>query len=265
MSNATIIGRYHAGTSPLHRMDPRAKLLLDLALIATIFVVDPGNFIGLGVCAIFLAGFFKLSRIPFTTAAKSVAPLMFVVILTAFLNAFFTQGDTILFQWGFICISKEGLWQAVFMSCRLTLLLLSVSLLTLTTPTLDITEAFEYLLGPFSRIGVPAHELSMMMGIALRFLPQFSTELTTIYNAQVSRGAAFAKGRIALLVSLIVPLLTSAFRHAETLSLAMEARCYHGSVGRTRLWPLAYSRLDAAATGVIFVLLICVIVIRIVL
>ena len=157
-----------------------------------------------------------------------------------------------------IRISEAGLWQAAFIACRLLLLLLGMSLLTLTTATLDITDAFEYLLRPFRRIGVPAHELSMMMGIALRFLPQFTFELQTVYRAQISRGATFSKGRLRMLASLMVPLFTSAFRHAETLSAAMDARCYHGGEGRTRLHPLKLSARDGVAAGVLAVLAVCV-------
>lgn len=257
MPDITVVGQYWPGTSPLHRMDARAKLLLSLALMAVIFVAQ--SFWGLLVCAIFIGGFFALAGIPLGSALKSIAPLAFIVVFTALLNIFFVQGGTVYFEWWIIRISEAGLWQAAFIACRLLLLLLGMSLLTLTTATLDITDAFEYLLKPFARIGVPAHELSMMMGIALRFMPQFVFEMQTIYRAQVSRGATFSKGRINMLTSLMVPLFTSAFRHAETLSSAMDARCYHGGVGRTRLKPLAYSRLDAIGLSVIAGMLVCVI------
>ena len=141
--------------------------------------------------------------------------------------------------------------QALFIAIRLTMLLLGVSLLTLATTTLDLTDGFERLLEPFKRFGLPAHELSMMMGIALRFLPQFAIELRTIYRAQISRGANFGKGPkggVAMMTSLIVPLFTSAFRHAETLSLGMDARCYHGGENRTRLKELSFSKRDIAGT-----------------
>ena len=161
------------------------------------------------------------------------------------------QGGTTLFQLGPIQISEYGIYMAVFISLRLTVLLLSGSLLTLTTTTLDITEAFERLLGPLARIGVPAHEFALILGIALRFLPQFAEELHTIRAAQLSRGAKLAtsptKSGIAGLTSLLVPLFTSAFRHADTLASAMDARCYHGAQGRTRLDPLAFGRNDACA------------------
>ena len=197
MPDIAVIGRYWPGTSPLHRMDARAKLLLALALMAVVFVAQ--SFLGLAVCAAFVFGFFRLAGIPLRSAFKSIAPLAFIVVVTALLNVFFVQGGAVLFEWWIIRISEAGLWQAAFIACRLLLLLLGMSLLTLTTATLDITDAFEYLLRPFRRIGVPAHELSMMMGIALRFLPQFTFELQTVYRAQISRGATFSKGRLRML------------------------------------------------------------------
>lgn len=234
-------------------MDPRAKLLLSLAVMAVIFVAQ--TFWGLAVCAAFTAAFFIVAKIPLGKALKSIAPLAFILVITALLNVFFVQGGTVYFQWWIIQISEAGLVQAAFIAVRLFLLLISMSLLTLTTATLDITDAFEYLLKPFARIGMPAHELSMIMGIALRFLPQFATELQTVYRAQISRGATFAagpfKGGMRTITSLMVPLFTSAFRHAETLSLAMDARCYHGGPGRTRLKPLAYGPLDRNAVIVL--------------
>ena len=199
MPDIAVIGRYWPGTSPLHRMDARAKLLLALALMAVVFVAQ--SFLGLAVCAAFVFGFFRLAGIPIRSAFKSIAPLAFIVVVTALLNVFFVQGGT----------------------------------------------------------GVPAHELSMMMGIALRFLPQFTFELQTVYRAQISRGATFSKGRLRMLASLMVPLFTSAFRHAETLSSAMEARCYHGGVGRTRLHPLAFTALDRNGVVVIVAMLACVV------
>ena len=183
--------------------------------------------------------------------SHSIAPLAILVVFTALLNIFFVQGGEVYFQLWIICINQQGLHQALFIAIRLTMLLLGVSLLTLATTTLDLTDGFERLLEPFKRFGLPAHELSMMMGIALRFLPQFAIELRTIYRAQISRGANFGKGPkggVAMMTSLIVPLFTSAFRHAETLSLGMDARCYHGGENRTRLKELSFSKRDIAGT-----------------
>lgn len=255
MPNATIIGRYWPGDSPVHRMDPRAKLVAALAFMAIVFVAQ--TFLGLAVCAVFTAAFFLAARIPLGKALRSIAPLAFIVVITALLNVLFVQGGQVLFEWWIIRISEGGLVQAAFISCRLLLLLLGMSLLTLTTPSLDLTDAFEHLLAPLARIGVPAHELSMMMGIALRFLPQFAQELAIIYRAQISRGATFSKGRIRTLLALLIPLFTSAFRHAETLSAAMESRCYHGGAGRTRLHPMALAHNDAMAAGALCAMLSC--------
>lgn len=257
MPTNAIIGCYWPGSSPLHRMDPRAKLVLSLVLMAVVFAAQ--TFAGLAVCALFIGAFFCLARIPLRQAVRGIAPLLFIVVVTALLNVFFVQGGTVYFEWWIVRISEAGVLQAAFISCRLVLLLLGVSLLTLTTPALDITDAFEHLLAPLSRVGVPAHELSMMMGIALRFLPQFAQELTTIYRAQISRGASFSDGRVRMLLALMVPLFTSAFRHAETLSSAMDARCYHGGAGRTRLHPMSFSQRDGAACGVLAAMLACVI------
>ena len=257
MPDIAVIGRYWPGTSPLHRMDARAKLLLALALMAVVFVAQSFGAGGMRSFRVRIRSSWRV--IPLRSAFKSIAPLAFIVVVTALLNVFFVQGGAVLFEWWIIRISEAGLWQAAFIACRLLLLLLGMSLLTLTTATLDITDAFEYLLRPFRRIGVPAHELSMMMGIALRFLPQFTFELQTVYRAQISRGATFSKGRLRMLASLMVPLFTSAFRHAETLSSAMDARCYHGGIGRTRLHPLTFTRLDRNGTLVIVAMLACVI------
>ena len=241
----TVFGRYISKDSVVHRMDPRAKLLLALLFMVMVFVA--GSYVSLAVAAVFTAGMFAFARISLRQAFVSIAPLAILVIFTALLNIFFVQGGEVYFQFWIVCISQGGLEQALFIAIRLTMLLLGVSLLTLATTTLDLTDAFEHLLKPFSRFGLPAHELSMILGIALRFLPQFAIELRTIYRAQLSRGANFStstKSTLQLMVSLIVPLFTSAFRHAETLSLAMDARCYHGGENRTRLKELTYSKRD---------------------
>ncbi len=260
MPDKAIFGRYWPADSPVHRMDPRVKLVLSLAFMVAVFCAR--TYAGLGVAAAFVAGAYALARIPFGQALRSIGPLLFIVVVTALLNVFFVQGGTVYFQWWVFCISEAGLSSAAFVACRLLLLLLGVSLLTLATTALDITDAFEHLLSPFARIGLPAHELGMMMGIALRFLPQLAFELACVYRAQISRGATFSgslKGRARMLASLMVPLFTSAFRHAETLSAAMEARCYHGGPGRTRLHPLRCSRRDAmgvAAVAALFALVV---------
>ena len=251
MSNPVVIGQYWPAASFVHRMDPRMKMLLSLAMMVVVFCAQ--SWTGLAVCAAFIAAFCLVAEIPFGRALRSVAPLLPLVALAALANLFF--------------VSEEGLASACFIGVRLFLLLLCMSLLTLTTTTLDITEAFERLLAPFARIGLPAHELGMIMGIALRFLPQFFTELRITYRAQVSRGATIIvnpfKGGLKSLSSLLIPLFTSAFRHAETLSAGMEARCYHGGNGRTRLHPLAFTWRDAIGCAAVALMLACVLAVNV--
>lgn len=247
MNGPAVFGRYWPADSPLHRLDPRTKILGSIALLVIVFCA--GTYPALLACAVLMFALFACARIPTGQALKSIAPLLFIIVITAVLNLLFVQGGTVYARAGALVISQEGVHAAVFLSIRLTLLLLSGSLLTMTTTTLDISDGFERLLAPLARSGVPAHELSLVIGIALRFLPQFVDELCTIKAAQESRGGGIAArhGGTSRLTSLIIPLFTSAFRHANTLSGAMEARCYHGAVGRTRLSPIAFSRRDGAA------------------
>ncbi|MBQ9042768.1 MAG: energy-coupling factor transporter transmembrane protein EcfT [Eggerthellaceae bacterium] len=251
MGNDALFGRYWAADSVVHRLDPRTKLVGTIALVIVMFCAT--NFWALGFVALVVIALFALARIPFTQALRSILPLSFIVVLTALFNLLFVQGGEVYVDWGWLTISQEGVRLALFTAIRLTLLLLSGSLLTLTTTTLDITEAFEKLLWPLRRIGVPAHEFALVMGIALRFLPQFVDEFRTIRAAQLSRGAKLAssptKSGLSSLTSLLVPLFASAFRHADTLSAAMDARCYHGADGRTRLHPLAFAKRDASAAA----------------
>lgn len=264
MGDRAIIGQYWPAESLVHAMDPRVKFLLSLGLMAAVFcAATPAS---LAVAALFVAAFYAASRTPLLQAVRALAPLLVLVVLTALLNVLFVQGGTVYFEFGIICISEKGIQSAAFIGCRLLLLLMGMSLLTLTTTTLDITAAFERLLAPAARIGVPAHELGMILGIALRFLPQFMTELGVIYRAQVSRGAHFNvnpfKGGVSTLTALMVPLFASAFRHAETLSAAMEARCYHGGAGRTRLVPLRLTWRDGVGTAAVLAMAAAIIIVN---
>lgn len=265
MGNDALFGRYWAADSFVHRLDPRTKLIGTIALVVIMFCA--GNFWALGFVALVVVALFALARIPFTQALRSIAPLAFIIVLTALFNLFFVKGGEVYVDWGWLTISSEGATLAAFTAVRLTLLLLSGSLLTLTTTTLDITEAFERLLAPLRRIGVPAHEFALVMGIALRFLPQFVDEFRTIRAAQLSRGAKLAssptRSGLSSLTSLLVPLFASAFRHADTLSAAMDARCYHGADGRTRLHPLAFGKKDAIAACALAVSLALTIVLSV--
>ena len=259
MMRGFSFGSYVPGTSPVHKLDARAKLLLGCAFI--VITLNARSFLALIPVALFVVGAYALARIPARKALRSLAPLMFIVVIASIMNLFVVQGGPVYFEWAFIRVSEQGVFTCLLIACRLLLMMAGMSLVTLTTMTLDLTEAFERLLSPFARIGVPAHEIGMIMGIALRFMPQFANELAVVYHAQVSRGARLsnspARG-VRMLTSLMVPLFTSVFRHAETLSAAMDARCYHGGEGRTHLHPLRFAPRDAAAAAFMAVLAGCV-------
>ncbi len=266
MNTAFSFGSYYPANSIIHQIDPRAKLLLGLAFL--IIVLCAQNFAGLGFAFIVVAALYALSYIPAKQTMKSLAPLLFIVVIASILNLFLIQDGTMLVHWWFITITTGGVYSCTFIATRLLLMMMGMSLITLTTTTIDITEAFERLLRPFERIGLPAHELGMIMGIALRFMPLFAQEFVTIYRAQISRGARVSQGPIKtahMLSSLMIPIFTSAFRHAETLSQAMDARCYHGSQGRTRLHPLHFKVCDYMAFGMAIVMAACITGINIIL
>lgn len=255
MNEVFSFGSYYPGESPLHKCDARTKLVLGFVfLLAALCARD---FAGLAVIAVFVGFLYAVSRIPFGKAMRSLAPLMAIALICALLNLFVDQSGETLFKWGIIEISTGSVRSCLFIGCRIILMMMGMSLITMTTTTLDLTAAFERLLGPLERFGVPAHELGMIMGIALRFMPQFATELVDVYHAQISRGAALdgspVKG-LRMLSSVTIPLFASVFRHAEVLSSAMDARCYHGEAGRTRLHPLHYSVYDAYALAAFAVL-----------
>lgn len=246
-----MIGQYFPGNSFLHRMDPRSKILLLLALITTIFIADTSGAYSL------LCGFTFLvmcaSKVPMRMLLKSVKPLWWIILFTFLIHLFTTSGE-ILWNYGFLTITKEGLRQAVFISLRLVLLILLSSLLTFTTSPIALTDGLEMLLSPFKRFGLPAHELAMMMTIALRFIPTLLEETDKIMKAQKSRGADFSSGNIARrarsMIPLLVPLFISAFRRADDLAVAMEARCYRGGENRTRMKVLAITGVDYQAAVV---------------
>ena len=187
MNPGFSFGSYVSGTSCVHRLDPRTKLIAGCAFIVVLLCAKTAA--ALAVCAAFTALCYALAQIPPSKAARSLAPLMAIVVIVAVLNLFVTQGGQVLVDWGILRISEAGVQTCLFMGARLTIMMLGMSLITLTTMTIDLTEAFEWVLKPFARFGVPAHELGMIMGIALRFMPQFANELAVVYHAQVSRGA----------------------------------------------------------------------------
>ena len=252
---AFSFGSYYPSDSAIHRLDPRTKLLLGFAFLITALTV--GSFRGLAPVAIFVVLVYAVAKVPARRVLSSMAPLLAIVVVVAVLNLFTDQSGRILWQLGFLQISEGSLRSAAFMACRLTLMMAGMSAITLTTPTLDLTAGFERLLAPFTR--------GMIMGIALRFMPQFATEMKQTADAQTSRGARVTGGPLGgvrMLGSVAIPLFTGVFRHAETLSAAMDARCYHGEQGRTRLHTLAFGRGDALAAVAMALLVACVVVIN---
>ena len=253
------LGQYYPGDSVIHRLDARTKILATVVFLVTLFLVN--SFTGFVFCALCLAGAIKISGVPFKFMAKGLKAVVMIIVFTAVLNAFMIPGN-VLWQWKFLKITDAGLYRAGFMVIRLILLILGSSLLTLTTKPVALTDGLEKLFKPFGKIGLPAHELAMMMTIALRFIPTLLDETDKIMKAQTARGADFESGnlkeRAQGLVPLLVPLFVSAFRIAGDLAMAMEARCYRGGEGRTRMYAGGFGRKDAAAAilMIIFVFIV---------
>lgn len=239
------IGQYVKGDSILHRLDPRTKIFGMLAIMVALFFVN--NWIGLVYAAVVVFAVLFASQVPLKFYIRGVKPLRWILLFTAAIQIFLTPGE-IIWQWGILHITAEGVRLAIFMCVRLVLLVMTTSVLTLTTTPIVLTDAVENLLSPFKRIGVPAHELAMMMTIALRFIPTLLEETDKIQKAQMARGADFESGnliaRAKAMIPLLVPLFVSSFRRANELAMAMEARCYRGGDKRTRLRELKYTKLD---------------------
>ncbi len=243
------LGQYYPGNSFIHRLDPRTKILTTLILIVAVFLANSA--IGYATLCAMVLFIIAVSGLPFMLVLKSVKPLLFIIVLTLVLHAVMGQGDHVLYQWKFIKVTEEGLQLGVQMAMRLILLLMISSILTFTTSPIVLTDGIEALLRPFRVIGVPAHELAMMMTIALRFIPTLMEETDRIIKAQTARGADFSGGNLLAraknMLPILVPLFISAFRRADDLAIAMEARCYRGGEGRTRMHQLAYRSGDGLA------------------
>jgi energy-coupling factor transport system permease protein len=243
------IGQYYPGETWIHQLDPRLKIVVTLVFIVMLFFVR--DFLGYAVAIAALGVVIAISRVPLGYILRGLKAIFLIIIFTFTLNMFMTAG-TPLVEIGFLTITREGLYNAVFMGLRLVLLIVGSSLLTLTTKPIKLTDGIESLLKPLRVVGVPAHELAMMMTIALRFIPTLLEETDKIMKAQMARGADFESGSILRraknLIPILVPLFISAFRIAQDLAMAMEARCYRGGEGRTKLHELKFKRGDAVAT-----------------
>ena len=246
------LGQYYAKSSVIHRLDPRVKITGTFAYLILLFLIK--DFIGFGFVVLCLAALIAASGVPFRFIMRGMKPIMFILVFTFCINIFLYKG-TIIWQLGFLTITKEGLRQAVFIAARLALLIFGTSLLTYTTKPMALTDGFEAILRPFAKVGLPAHEIAMMMSIALRFIPTLLEETDKIMKAQQARGADFESGnllqRAKALIPILIPLFVSAFRIAQDLAMAMEARCYRGGAGRTRLHPMKYEKRDFIGYAVI--------------
>lgn len=248
------LGQYIPADTPIHKLDARTKILATVGFITVIFLINKIS--AYILVFLFLLLVVALGRISVKHLLKSLKPVALIIVFTAVLNMLMTPGDTI-FKFYFINITQQGVRLALFMSLRLILLIAGASIMTLTTSPIALTDGIEKLLSPGKKIGLPAHELAMMMTIALRFIPTLLEETDKIMKAQMARGADFESGNIIrrakALVPIIVPLFVSAFRRAEELAMAMEARCYRGDIGRTRMKQLKFGWRDTVATLVFIV------------
>ncbi|MBP2024686.1 energy-coupling factor transporter transmembrane component T family protein [Peptoniphilus stercorisuis] len=239
------VGQFYPGNSLVHKLDPRLKIIIMLFYIISLFFVN--TYIPYVFIALYLLLIIKVADIPLKIVLKGIRPLKWILLITFVINLFFIQGEEI-FRIGFLSITKEGLDTALKMAIRLVLLVLGTSLLTLTTSPIEMTDGIEELLNPLKKIKVPAHEIAMMMTIALRFIPTLIEETDKIMKAQMARGADFESGNILNraknLVPLLVPLFINSFRRADDLATAMEARCYRGGEGRTKFRELKLKKAD---------------------
>ena len=246
------LGQFFPGTSLAHRLDPRSKIILTVVYIVGLFCAE--SFVSYGLMVALLVTGVK-------ALVKGLKPVLFIICFTAVLNLFYTPGE-ILAQFWIFKITKEGIFTAFFMALRISMLIMGTFLLTYTTSPIALTDGLESLLGPLKKVKVPVHELSMMMSIALRFIPTLIEETDKIMSAQKARGADFESGslldRAKALVPILVPLFISAFRRADELAIAMECRCYHGGEGRTKLHVLRYQTRDYLVMGSYAVILVSV-------
>lgn len=250
------LGQYYQTESCIHRLDPRVKLIATILYIISLFVVH--GIWGYLFTALFLGVMIRLSNVPFKFMIKGMKAIAVLLILTVVFNVFLTPGDIIFRLWK-ITVTKQGVYTALTMAVRLILLIIGSSVMTLTTTPNNLTDGLESLLNPLKKIKVPVHEISMMMSIALRFIPILLEETDKIMKAQIARGADFESGNLIKkaksLIPLLVPLFISAFRRANDLAMAMEARCYQGGEHRTKMKPLIYQKRDAVAYLVLIVYL----------
>ena len=258
------LGQYYQTDSVIHKLDPRVKLIATVCFIISLFVVK--SWVGYAIAAAFLIVMIKLSNVPFKFMVKGMKAIVFILLITVVFNLFLTPGEPLVSFWK-LRITREGLQLAVMMAVRLSFLIIGSSVMTLTTTPNSLTDGMEKLMKPLKVFKVPVHEVAMMMSIALRFIPILLDETDKIMKAQIARGADFESGNLIkkakAMVPLLVPLFISAFRRANDLAMAMEARCYRGGENRTKMKPLRYAGRDRIAYGVLAAYFALCVVIRI--
>jgi energy-coupling factor transport system permease protein len=264
MMNNIIIGKYVPGTSLLHRMDPRAKLLMIFFYVFIVFLAN--NVITYAILTVFTLILIPLARIPLSFMIRGLRPILWVILFTFLLHLLMTKEGVLLYKLGWLEIYEQGIKQGVFISLRFLLLVLVTTMLTLTTTPIEVTDGVESLLSPFKKFNLPVHELALMMSISLRFIPTLMEETDKIMKAQAARGVDFSSGsfqeRIKAIVSLLVPLFISSFKRAEELATAMEARGYRGGEGRTKFRLLTWKFVDTLLMIVLAILAIILLILR---
>ena len=255
------IGQYYPADSVLHKLDPRVKLFATVIYVIALFSFR--GIAGLALVSVFLYAVIKISRVPFQFMAKGLKAIVVLILITSVFNLLGTSGDVVFWKWGSLQITDKGIVNSVVMTIRLIYLILGTSVMTLTTTPNQLTNGFETALAPLNKIHVPVHSIAMMMSIALRFIPILIEETDKIMKAQMARGADFEHGNLIqkakAMVPLLVPLFVSAFRRAEDLAMAMEARCYNGGEGRTKMKPLKYEQRDRNAYVIVVLFFVLVI------
>lgn len=260
------IGQYYPTNSVIHRLDPRVKIVCTLAYLISLFLFK--SVLVYAISTLFLIAVIRTSKVPFKFITKGLKPIILLLMMTTIFNLFFTSTGKILVSIGFIKITEDGLRASVYMVLRLVYLIIGSSIMTLTTTPNELTDGIERLLRPLNKIKVPVHEIAMMMSIALRFIPILLEETDKIMKAQIARGADFESGnliqKVKNMVPLLVPLFISAFRRANDLAMAMEARCYHGGEERTQMKPLHYEKQDYVTYGILAAYLAVAIAFRVI-
>ena len=261
MIRQMTLGQYYKTDSVLHTLDPRVKLSGTMIFVISLFL--PKSIPAMILATVFLFLIIRISKVPFSMIRRGIKPLMFIICFSAIVNLFCTKGH-ILIEFGPLHITREGIILSAYLVIRLVYLIMGSSIMTFTTTPNELTDGLDKALHFLNRVHIPVHELAMMMSIALRFIPILTEELDKIMKAQMSRGADFETGnllqRAAKLIPLLVPLFISAIRRASDLALAMDARCYNGGEGRTKLKPLVYEKRDYVAYGILFVYLIAMMI-----